>query len=257
MADASQPTRASNKRRASNKSGVSQRTADHPAPGVGRRAEESVELADAEFFRAIPADRLAQLRGSLFEKRFERGRVLFFEGESAEYLWTIKRGQVRQYKSSSDGHITTLDVLEPGQIFGAVSGLDEPRYPASAEGVTSGLAWCMSRSLFLSLLEERSELAVEVLRVVTGRLHDAQERVRSLSHDSATNRLAQALLRAANQGEARVTRRDLAEVAGTTVETAIRILRGFERDELIKGGVGRIRVLDEAGLSEIANQSRA
>ena len=251
MADASQPSGAPKMR------GVSERTVGDAGEGAGQRAEHPIELSDAEFFRAIPADRLVQLQASLFEKRFERGRVLFFEGESADYLWTIKLGQVRQYKSSSDGHITTLDVLGPGQIFGAVSGMDEPTYPASAEGVTSGLAWCLPRSTFLSLLEERSELAVEVLRVVTGRLYDAQERVRSLSHDSATNRLAQALLRAATRGEARVTRRDLAEVAGTTVETAIRVLRSFERDALIKGGVGLIQVLDEAGLSAIANQSRA
>jgi CRP-like cAMP-binding protein len=50
-----------------------------------------------------------------------------------------------------------------------------------------------------------------------------------------------------------VTRRDLAEAAGTTVETAIRVLRSFERDEIVRGEVGRVIVLDAAALRRVAS----
>jgi CRP-like cAMP-binding protein len=80
--------------------------------------------------------------------------------------------------------------------------------------------------------------------------------VRSFARDPAPCRLAQALLRATRDGVARVTRRDLAEAAGTTVETAIRVLRSFEREDLVQGEVGRVMVLDEAALRKIASPEK-
>ncbi|MHC4138188.1 MAG: Crp/Fnr family transcriptional regulator [Planctomycetota bacterium] len=218
---------------------------------------DDIQLEKAEFFRALTPDQLERIHPLLVEKRIVRGRVLFFEGKPAEYLWTIRRGEVRLYKSSSDGRITTLETIGPGGIFGAVSALEEGTYPASAEGVTEGVAWCLPRNTFLRMLAENPWLTVEILRVVAHRLSDAHERVRSFAHDSAPSRLAQALLRAARAGEAQVTRRALAEAAGTTVETAIRVLRGFEREGVIHGNVGRVVVVDEAALRKIASASRS
>jgi CRP-like cAMP-binding protein len=214
---------------------------------------QPVALEQAELYRVLQPDRLERLRSVLFEKRFERGRVLFFEGEPAEYLWTIRRGRVRQYKSSADGRVTTLEILDPGQAFGAISALETAMYPVSAEGVTDGAAWCLPRTTFLRLLSELPELTAEVLRVVSGRLSAAQQRVLSLARDSASSRLAQALLRAARHGEAQVTRRELAESAATTVETAIRVMRSFERANLVEGRVGRILLRDEAAIRKIAD----
>jgi CRP/FNR family transcriptional regulator len=217
---------------------------------------DEIQLEEAEFFRALAPDQLDRTRALVVEKRIVRGRVLFFEGKPAEYLWAIRRGEVRLYKSSSDGRITTLDTVGPGGIFGAVSALEEGNYPASAEGVTDGVAWCLPRNTFLRMIVENPWLTVEILRVVSHRLYDAHERVRSFAHDSAPSRLAQALLRAARDGEAQVTRRALAEAAGTTVETAIRVLRSFERNGVIHGNVGRVVVLDEVALRKIASASR-
>jgi CRP-like cAMP-binding protein len=224
---------------------------------LDRGAGVDIELAEAEFFRAMSPERLQRVRSHITQRDFSRGRVLFFEGQPAEHLWAIQRGEVRQYKSSPDGHVTTLEVLGPGEILGALSALEGEVYPASAEGLSEGSAWCLKRSVFMRLLVEEPLLGVEVLRVVTHRLNDARERMRSFAHDPAPRRLAQALLRAARSGEAKVTRRDLAESAGTTVETAIRVMRGFERSRLVEGSVGRIRVLDEPALRAIAGADDA
>jgi CRP-like cAMP-binding protein len=216
------------------------------------RSANTIALEEAEFYRALPRDRLARIRPLLIEKRFDRGRLLMVAGEPAAYLWTLRTGEIRLFKSSPGGRTATLEILGPGEIFGAVSALDELTYPVSVEGVSNGSAWCLPRKTFLQLLAEEPGLGVEILKVVSQRLQDAHERVRSLAHDAAPSRLAQALLRAASEGEARVTRRALAETAGTTVETAIRVLRGFERDEIIQSEVGHVSVLDESALRRIA-----
>jgi len=219
---------------------------------IERDDEPEIKIEMAELFQALAPEQLARVRSQLRERRVERHRVLFFEGEVAESLWVLQRGQVRLYKASPNGRVTTLETLGPGHIFGAISALDQETYPASAEGVTAGMAWCLPRAVLLRLLADHPRLGVEVLRIVSGRLHEAHERLRSLAHDPAPARLARALLAATRDGEAHVTRRALAEAAGTTVETAIRVLRRFEREGLLSGEVGLLRVADIATLRRIA-----
>ncbi len=217
-------------------------------------SEPEIAIEKAELFRALTTEQLARIRGQLRERRFARQRRLFFEGQPAESLWLLRRGQVRLYKASASGRVTTLETLGPGQIFGAISALDQETYPASAEAVTGGAAWCLPRSTLLRLLVEQPQIGVEVLRVVSSRLHEAHERLRSFAHDPAPARLARALLEATRGGEAHITRRALAEAAGTTVETAIRVMRRFEREGLLRGEVGLLHVVDPVALRRLADQ---
>ena len=179
--------------------------------------------------------------------------MLYFEGTPADRIYVVEAGRVRLYKASSNGHITTLDVLGPGEVFGALAPLEQDTYPASAEVVQAGSAWYLPSGTFARILAEEPRIAVEILRILSRRLRHAHERLRAFAHDPAPARLAQVLLEAAREGSARVTRRALAESAGTTVETAIRVLRRFERAGLINGSVGEIEVLDAEGLGRIAS----
>jgi CRP/FNR family cyclic AMP-dependent transcriptional regulator len=213
-----------------------------------------IDLRKAEFFRGMSPGLFGRVEHQVQEKRFERQKVLYFEGQPAEHLWVIGSGEVRLYKSSPAGRITTLEMLTPGQMFGAVSALDQDLYTASAEGVRGGIAWRLPRRTVLRLIGEEPALAVDILVVTSRRLREAHNRLRSLATDPAPARLARALLRASREGQARVTRRALAEASGTTVETAIRVLRRFEREGLIAGKVGLVQVVDEVALLRIAGE---
>jgi CRP/FNR family transcriptional regulator len=215
----------------------------------------TIELERAEFFRALGPERRARIAHLVLEKRLVRRQVLFLDGDPAEYLWVVKRGEVRLYKGSPNGRVTTLEALRPGEMFGAVSALDRESYTAGAEAVTDGAAWCLPRSALLKLVAEVPAAVVEILVVTSRRLHGAHERLRSFAHDPARARLAQALLSASREGVALVTRRALAEAAGTTVETAIRVLRRFEAEGVIAGEVGRVSIIDTPALLEIAGKT--
>jgi len=213
-----------------------------------------IDIETSELFRALSGPRQNEVRARLHQRVFERQQVLYFEGHPADRLWIVRRGRVRLYKSSSAGQITTLDVLGPGEIFGAVSAIESDVYPCSAETVTDACLWWMPRETFLKLLDEEPRLGVEILHILSRRLHEAHDRLRAFAHDPAPARLARALLHAASSGEAHVTRRALAEASGTTVETAIRVLRRWEREGLLKGEVGRIQVLDAEALRALAGR---
>jgi CRP/FNR family transcriptional regulator len=145
-----------------------------------------------------------------------------------------------------------LDTLGPGEVFGAISALEQPAHPSSAQAAEAGSAWVLPREAFVRLLDAEPALAREGLRVIGRRLREAEDRLRAAALDPAPARLAQALLHAARAGEARVTRRTLAEAAGTTVETAIRVLRRFEREGWVRGEIGLVHLFDERALRRIA-----
>ncbi|MBW2245565.1 MAG: Crp/Fnr family transcriptional regulator [Deltaproteobacteria bacterium] len=220
-------------------------------------ANRNSELENAEFFRALGPERRSSVSHMVLEKTLRRGRILFLEGNPADYLWVVKQGEVRLYKASPNGRLMTLEILRPGEMFGAVSALDQDCYTASAEVVNDGIAWIIPRRVMLKLVAEVPTAAIEILVVASRRLHDAHERLRSVAHDPARARLAQALLRASQGGKAEVTRRALAEAAGTTVETAIRVVRRFEREGVIAGEVGRVTIIDVDTLKDIASNSSA
>jgi CRP/FNR family transcriptional regulator len=190
-------------------------------------------------------------------KKFERQKILFFAGQPADYLWVIQTGKARLYRSSVDGRLATLETLYPGQAFGAISALAQDEYSTGAEAMTDGTAWCMPKKLVLTLLRDEPGVAIEVLRIMSGRLREAHEHLRSFAHDPAPARLASALLDATRDGEAHVTRRALAETAGTTVETAIRVLRRFEREGLVRGVVGHVTVLNPEELRRMSGSTES
>jgi CRP/FNR family transcriptional regulator len=228
-----------------------------PSRGRGGRPAGDAEAAleGAEFFRRLSREGLDRLRPVLRERRIPRQRTVFREGQPAEFLWVLRRGQVRLGKASPNGRVTTLEVVGAGEMFGALYGSPAELYPATAEAVLDSAAWCVPCRVVAGLVVERPELGLEILAVVSKRLREAQERLCSFANDPVPTRLALALLHAAHDGEARVTRRALAETAGTTVETAIRVLRRFEREGLVRGEVGLVHIVDADALRHVAARS--
>jgi CRP-like cAMP-binding protein len=214
-------------------------------------------LSESEFFRRLSPEQLHWTEARVRSRCFYPRRRLFSDGEAAEHLWVVERGRVRLLKSSSKGQVTTLEALGPGEMFGLWSTAPNEKYVGSAEGVSEGRVWRLPRSAVEYLVQRDPGLGAEMVQVISARLRDAHERLHSFAYDAAPTRLARALLRAGEAGAAEVTRRVLAEASGTTVETAIRVLRRFEREGLIRGEVGAIHILDSDRLSAIAGQPLA
>lgn len=196
--------------------------------------------------------RLEQVRLQVRERAYLRRKVLFREGQPAEFLWAVRRGEVRIVKTTPDGRVMTLETIHPGEIFGAVAALEGSTYPATAETTVDSAVWRLSRVGLLGLVQADPSLSREILAIIARRLRGAHDRLRSVAYDPAEARLAQALLRAVRDGEAHVTRRELAEAAGTTVETAIRVLRRLEREGIVHGDVNHISIVDASSLRRVA-----
>ncbi|CAG0985730.1 Cyclic AMP receptor protein [Myxococcaceae bacterium] len=211
-------------------------------------------LEETEFFRSLAPPWLEQVRSQVRERWYPARKVLFREGEAGEFLWAVRVGEVRIIRTTRDGRVMALETIRPGQIFGVVAAMEGNAYPVTAETAVESCVWRLPRVALLSLIRNDPQLTRVVLQIVSQRLRGAHTRLRSLAYDPADARLAQALLRSAAGDEAHVTRRELAEAAGTTIETAIRVLRRFEQAGFVKGEVHHVHILDRDRLRQVAHE---
>lgn len=214
-------------------------------------------LEDTALFRLLGPARMPRLRPHVRRTRFREGEYLYYEGTPAEYLYALASGELRTQKSHAGGRVIELERLHQGDLFGLAALSPTGSHGESAQGVVPGEAWRVSRRVVQSFLREDPAIARGLLAIVAERLQHAHDRLCSFASDSVTARMARVLLEAPDGERLETKRRILGEAAGTTVETAIRVLRSFERAGWIEGGVGWVRLLDRAALERVARGESA
>lgn len=146
--------------------------------------------------------------------------------------------------------------------MGIIVALSNATYPLSAEAVADCQALKWDYEATIRLMEQYPHLALNGLRLVSGRFFELQERYRELATARVERRIASALLRLARQTGKRtergvlldlpLSRQDLAEMTGTTLYSVSRIVSGWEQQGLIESGRERIVILSPHGLVTIA-----
>lgn len=229
-------------------------------PGSGAAA--AAALARADLFRGLDPSALAEIAAAARIRRVERGRALFREGDRATTLYVLAEGRVKIVQSTPEGEQVVLRIAGPGATIALVAALEGAAYPASAEAVVDCRALGLDGRTLARLIERRPRLATNALRFVLEQLHEMQDRFREMATERVERRLARAVMRLAAQSGRReggvveidfpVTREDLAQMAGTTLFSASRILRAWARRRILRTGRRRVAVLDPHGLAAIA-----
>ena len=121
----------------------------------------------------------------------------------------------------------------------------------------------MNKKSYFEMLRRNPEAAIEVIKHLGNRLNEAQEKAKVLALDRADQRLASLLVELATKNGVadpqgiklpmRLTRQDMANMVGTTTETAIRIMSRFKRDRLVSGTATRLIIRDLAALKTLAS----
>jgi CRP-like cAMP-binding protein len=205
----------------------------------------------------------------MVRQHYERDDYLFFEGDAAAWLVIIAQGRVKMIKHSETGRETILATFGPGEIVGEVGVLISDAYPATAQALESTTTLRLRRDEYTDLVRTQPDLALALIRELGRRLQQAHEAIRSLAVEKVERRVARVLLRMANTAGERLvdsdtpgavritvplTRQDIADMAGTVLETAIRAMSKFHKQGLIDTRVGHVILLRPHKLVAIAEE---
>jgi len=196
------------------------------------------------------------------ERQYQKNDYIFLEGEAPEALYIIMTGKVKVLRHSTDGKDVVLRVGGPGHLLGTVAVFDGSGYPGTAQAIEECTALVIARNDCLTLVNRYPVFALAVISDLGSRLRSSAEQIRSLAVERVEQRIARVLLKLAETAgsdspEGRViemplTRQDVADMTGTTVETAIRVMSKFRRLELIKTRRGKVVLVELAALQEIS-----
>jgi CRP/FNR family transcriptional regulator, nitrogen fixation regulation protein len=176
---------------------------------------------------------------------YPRNTEIFGEGESTDYVYKVVSGSVRTYKILSDGRRQISGFYLPGDVFG-LEFADE--YAFSAEAVTDTKLLVVKRSTIAALAGRDAGIARELFDLTSRELRRMQARVLLLVK-SAQERVASFLLEMAERASAGnivelpMSRQDIADYLGLTIETVSRTLSGLESVDAIEVPTSRRIVL--------------
>jgi CRP/FNR family transcriptional regulator len=207
-------------------------------------------LRDTPVFAALPERELAALAAVARRDTVPSKRWIFAEGDPADWLCLVVCGRVKIVKHAHTGKEITVELLGPGEIFGGVAVIERRPYPASAQAMEASEIARLPGRLIITLAERYPSVIREMALMMGRRLRTAHSSVTSLAAEPVEARLASTILRLADREGERtahglvlpfhLTRQALADLAGTTVETTIRVMRRWIRDGLVSDRGGRL-----------------
>lgn len=202
-------------------------------------------LANAEPFKRLPETERRRLAQSAREVRYAKGETLFRAGQQADAVWIVRTGRVHLMNYLAGGKVSTTCVMAPSETFCCLPALDRKAYPADAVAALDSTVVRIPLEAFHQALSRSAAFTQDTLCLFCDRMRQVEHKG-CMIYESAEARLAEVLLGLAKKFGATVplTRQELAELAGTTQETAIRALSRFKRQGLIRSSRGKTTILD-------------
>ena len=214
------------------------------------------------FLRGLAPAELERLNATRVERG--AGEPFFLQGDPGDAVYGVLTGRVKIAKQSPAGRELILDVLGTGEPIAVIPVVRKLAMPATAIAVEATACVRIAGPVFLDVMSHHPLVILRVLEAVSQRLVEANASRLTLATDAVEARLARALLRmgekfgADHAGEMvftqRFTRQSLAELAGTTVESTIRVMSRWTRDGIVRTQSGRITVVEPNRLQRLAEE---
>jgi len=206
------------------------------------------------YFSGLAHAELDSITKLIFEKTAEAGGILLLEGEPAEALYFVVSGVVKVFKTSVEGKEQILTIVRPGESFNDVPMFDAGQNPASAQAMGPVVLYGIGKSNLEAILHDHPQVALNIIKVLAGRVRHLVSLVEDLSFRHVIGRVARILLEQAGDGTGprpRLTQQEMAAMAGTAREMVGRSLRALEAEGAIRLDRHRIVIANKQLLKEI------
>ncbi|NLY52193.1 MAG: Crp/Fnr family transcriptional regulator [Firmicutes bacterium] len=212
-------------------------------------------------FASLGPDELMEVNDLIRSVKYEKGELLFSEGDIGTNLYIVRSGRIKLYTVSADGRQQILRILEPGDFFGELALFQDAPQNCFAEAMEFSQVCLLGRSDMKGLLERKPPVAAALLEAISARLAQAERFIGDLALKSVEERLVSWLMMEAETGIRRegeieirspLSREELAHLLGTTIETVSRRLNALQAEGLLTlQGHRSIIIRDLDGLKRI------
>jgi CRP/FNR family transcriptional regulator len=240
------------------------------------------EAKNHSLFSLSSCDELDKLMADKTCNRFKRNQVIFFEGNKPLGLFCIQTGAVKIYKTGPDGKEQIIRFGQAGDFLGYRALIAEESYSASAEALQDTVVCFIPRNYFFQIIERQPQISRALMKNLCQELGIARERILNMAQKTVRERVAQTLLMLLDSFrdntnstaiigddtyEANVSdgilkhkelripvslpREDIANIAGTSTETAIRFLTEFRDEGIISFKGKEINIHNKSALEKI------
>ncbi len=228
--------------------------------GATRSADVVELLGRVPAFSTLEPDDLERIAQLAVPRSFEPGQAVFREGDQSDTCYVVREGHARAIRTHGDGRTITLATFGPGDIFGELAMFEDERRSATVEAIEPTSVVGVLGPDMRRLMSEHPEIAMRLVIALGRRLREMNERLSRQSFQTVQSRVAVVLSALVEQevvdgkGPADVlvtaTQADLAQLAGSSRESASRFLAVLERAGVISQGRGRLVVHDPRALQQ-------
>jgi CRP-like cAMP-binding protein len=226
------------------------------------RSATDEALRGIAFFRALSADDRARLAEVSMVRSYGKGEALFAEGDASDFLYTILSGRAKVVKAIPSGKEVILEIFGPGDPIGAVVAYEGRPYPATAIALDTTSCLLVRRAPFFALLESHPTLVRGFILGLTQRIVELTKRIPEVAGGRVETRFAHLFLKLADKVgrpghegtfiPMALSRQDLADLTGTTIETCIRIMSRWGKEGTVRTEKDGFLLLDRPSLEKLA-----
>jgi CRP/FNR family transcriptional regulator len=208
--------------------------------------EKMEALRGNVYFDDLPESMLKDIAGHTRLAEFQRGDVLFWEGDPCEGLFIIQQGSAKIFRISPQGRQYIVRILQEGDTFAEVPAFDEGTSPANVEALEICRTWIIDKNKLHELVMRHPTFAQKVLVNFGKMLRGMVRMVSEMAFYQVTHRLARLIESELPLGDKSIhwTQEQLAARLGTVREVVARSLKEMERSGAIKMEDRRIHVVD-------------
>ncbi len=221
------------------------------------------DLKKIDFFKNLSDEELKELEPYLAIVSFGKKENIFAEGEAPEWFYIVLKGKVKVTKLSHEGKEIILEVISPYDIFGGVAVLRNFPYPANAVAMENSEVLRISRRNLMRLVDRFPNLMYCIALQLGDRMKSSYDSLKNIALERVEARIAALLLKLSNKVgvetakgvliDMRLTKQDVADMVGTTVETSIRTFSKFKKEGFLTDADGKIIIKDREGLMSISS----
>lgn len=215
-------------------------------------------LKKVDLFSDLRDYDIARVAEIASERTYRKNEVIFHENDPGSVLFVLKSGAVKISVCDRNGKEDILKIIYPGDFFGDMSLLDGRHRSATVSAMEKSTSLIIQREHFLALIKQHTNLVMNMLATMSRRLRKTDEKIASLRFADSYGKVAKVILDLAEEHGTRadgriiidlnLNRQDFADHAGTTRETATRILNEFQKSGCIMMNKRKIVIMNEFAL---------